>query len=179
MSSDWDQFRDDGADEVPLRSSHVSTTTIHRGFCTLVVTLTLYKYYHSSSRVFIGHQVDGVHMAYGTFPRFQYETVPLWMNAPKRWLTVAFVRPPLCGVAVPARGRARRIRGSSVASHPHVVARRMPRKCVCTNPNYPILKHCCHHLYKLRTLAIRRRPQRATLTRSIDRKRSDPSRTMG
>ena len=147
------------------------------------VTLTLYKYYHSSSRVFIGHQVDGVHMAYGTFPRFQYETVPLWMNVPglseTRWLTVAFVRPPLCGVAVPARGRARRIRGSSVASHPHVVAHRIARKCVCTNPNYPILKHCCHHLYKLRTLAIRRRPQRATLTRSIDRKRSDPSRTMG
>jgi hypothetical protein len=36
---------------------------------------------------------------------------------------------------VAARGRARRIRGSSVASRPHVVARRMPRTCVCTNPN--------------------------------------------
>ena len=34
-----------------------------------------------------------------------------------------------------ARGRARRVRGGSVASRPHVVARRMHRTCVCTNPN--------------------------------------------
>ena len=50
-------------------------------------------------------------------------------------LTVTFARPPLRGAAVAACGRARRIRGSSVASRPHVVARRMPRTCVCTNPN--------------------------------------------
>ena len=50
-------------------------------------------------------------------------------------LTVTFARPPLRGAAVTARGRARRVRSGSVVSRPHVVAHRIPRKCVCTNPN--------------------------------------------
>ena len=105
---------------MPLRSSHAeSTTTIHRGFCTLVVILTLYKYYHGSSRVFIGHRVDGA-LACRTFPRFQYETVPL-MNAPKRWLPPPGARHCAAAAAfawAPRRirvGPLRRIRTSSRA----------------------------------------------------------------